>query len=137
MEIDEALTIYLLAQPGLIALIGTNLYPDETPQRVDLRTTSTVTYQNIDNILVHSLAGQDSLESPNWQYTVYSPTRAEARAIANQIKAALCDYQGTLSGLIIQYIKLVNEFPHKMTSTDGLVKANVVDLEFEINYIRE
>ena len=137
MEIDEALTTYLLSRPGLTALIGSRLFPDETPQSIDLRTISAVVYFNVSDTKDHSLTGQNKIENPFYQYTVYSPTRAGARAISNQIKTALCDYQGTLSGLTVQHIKLVNELVSKTTSTDGLIKVNTVDLEFEVIFEKE
>jgi len=136
MEIDEALTAYLLAQSSLTALIGRRLYPEETPSDVDLATQTAVTYIFIDDIKLHTHQGQNGLESPNVQFTAYAPTRARARAVSNQIKTALCDYVGTIGGLTVQYIKLSNELPGKWKSTDGTVNIHMVDLEFEVNFER-
>lgn len=71
------------------------------------------------------------------QFTAYASTKAGARAVSNQLKAALCDYTGTLSGVVVQYIRLENELSGLEKSSDGTVKVYTEDLEFEINYIKE
>lgn len=136
MEIDEALTAYLLARPGLTALIGRRLYPEETPQSIDLATQTAVTYIFVSDVKIHTHDGQEALESPSIQFTAYAPTRSAARAVSIQLKTALCDYVGTMSGLEVQYIKLINELPSMWKNTDGTVKVHIVDLEFEVFFLR-
>ena len=136
MEIDEALTAYLLARPGLTALIGQRLYPEETPPFVDLKTQTAVTYIFVSDVKLHTHDGQEALERPTIQFTAYAPTRPAARAVALQLKSALCDYVGTLSGLVVQYIKLINELPSMWKNTEGTVKVHIVDLEFEVFFVR-
>lgn len=133
-ELQEALTTYLKAYAGLTALISTRLFPDEIPQGTTL---PAVFYINISDVKSHTLTGQLALESPMIQYTVYASTKPSARAVANQIKAALKDYVGTLSGVTIQYIRLINELSNKYTSPDGTIRVFTHDLEFQINYIKE
>lgn len=132
-EIDAALTTYLLAYPGLSALIGSSVYPDCALQGT---AQPYVIYQFISDVKEHFYTVQDTLEHPNIQFTVYAASRSSARAIGNQIKAALCDYAGTLSGVVVQNIQLINELPYTDHNSDGTVKAHTVDLEFLINYIR-
>ena len=62
------------------------------------------------------------------QFSAYATTKASARAISNQIKAALSDYSGTMSGITIQYIKLVNEMSTAETSGDGTKKYMLMTL---------
>lgn len=134
MEIDEALIAYLLAQAGLTALIDRRLYLDERPQNSTL---PAVSCMYISDVKEHTLTAQEKLESPMIQFTAYAPTRAEARTVSNQVKAALADYTGTLSGLEVQYIKLVNEFPSTERNADGTVLVRTVDQEYEINFVKE
>ena len=134
MEIEEALTAYLLDFPGLTALIGGDkLYPDELPQGIKL---PAVIYSKVSDVKDHTLTGQDCLESPMLQFAVFAGSKAAARAVANQLKAALCDFQGTLSGIEIQYIKLENELSSLERSSDGTIKINTEILEFEINFVK-
>ena len=133
MEIEEALTSYLLDFSGLTALIGDKLYPDEIPQGIKL---PAVIYSKVSDVKDHTLVGQNRLESPMIQFAAFVGSKTAARAIANQLKAALCDFQGELSGLEIQYIRLENEISSLEKSSDGIIKINTEILEFEINFVK-
>ena len=133
MEIEEALTSYLLGFSGLAALIGDKLYPDELPQGIKL---PAVIYSKISDVKDHTLVGQNRLESPMIQFAAFAGSKAAAKAIANQLKAGLCDFQGELSGLEIQYIRLENEISSLEKSSDGIIKINTEILEFEINFVK-
>jgi hypothetical protein len=132
-EIEEALTTYLLAQSGLTALIGGRFFPDLLE---DDATLPAVVYLNISDVKDHTLDGQLALESPVIQFTAYATTKSAAKAVAAQLKTALSDYHGTLSGITVQYIKLLNELSSVDTSADGMVKVWTTDLEYEVNYNR-
>lgn len=130
-ELDDALYAYLSTYAGLTALISTRVYPNELPQGTTL---PAVVYITISDIKNHTLTGQSKLENPMIQFTAYSLTRATARAVANQIKTALADYHGTLSGLVIQKIELENEMSSIETNSDGTLKVYTNDLEFQVFY---
>jgi len=132
-EIEEALVAHLLAQPGLTALIGNRLYPDLLEDDTSL---PAVVYLNVSDTKDHTLAGQLDLESPVIQFTAYATTKAGAKAVAAQLKTALSDYHGTLSGVPVQYIKLLNELSSSSTTADGMVRVFTTDLEFEVNFER-
>ena len=132
-EIEETLRTYLLTKAALTALVGTRIFPDDVSDGAAL---PAVVYQKISDIKDHTLTGISPLESPMIQFSAYATTKASARAISNQIKAALSDYSGTMSGITIQYIKLVNEMSTAETSGDRTQKIYVDDLEFEVNFLR-
>ncbi len=132
-EIEEALVAHLLAQPGLTALIGNRLYPDLLEDDTSL---PAVVYLNVSDTKDHTLAGQLDLESPVIQFTAYAETKAQAKAVSRQIKAALQDFAGTLSGVPVQFIKLLNELSSSSTTADGMVRVFTTDLEFEVNFER-
>ncbi|QRN84840.1 DUF3168 domain-containing protein [Clostridia bacterium] len=134
MELEEALTSYLLAYPGFTALIGDKLYPDELPQGIKL---PAVIYSKVSDVKEHTLVGQNRLERPMLQFSVFASTKTAARAIANQLKIALCDFQGIMFGLEIQYIRLENEISSLERSSDSSIKVYTEILEFEINYVKE
>lgn len=134
MEIEEAFTAYLLAIPALTALISGRLYPSRRPQGALL---PAVTYIDVSDEKLHTLAGQSKQESPVKQFTVYAATKPSAKAVANQIKSALVDYSGTMGGLVIQKIELKNEFSSTEENSDGTGFENTIDLEFEITYEKE
>jgi hypothetical protein len=133
MDIEEALTAYLLAQSGLTALIARRLYFDSLKLGTDL---PAVVCINISDVKLHTLTGQYANERPMYQFSAYGSTRAEARAVANQLKTALIDYHGTLSGVVVNKIELQNELSSQYVSADGTTKTCIVDLEFEVSYER-
>ena len=133
MDIEEALTTYLLAQTGLTALIDRRFSFGDAPQNQALPYVVCITISDVKD---HTLRAQSELEGPVYQLTVYAATRRAARAVARQIKAALQDFTGEMSGVKVQYIQLLNE----LTSTEEIAdtrRAHICDLEFEINYLKE
>ena len=134
MEIIEALTTYLLAQTGLTALIDRRFFYDELPQGTIY---PAVVCLNISDVKDHTHDGQVTLERPVFQFTSYADTKLGAIAVGNQIKTALRDYTGSMSGIEVQYIKLLNELSSKYTGTDGTASVYTQDQEYEINFIKE
>lgn len=134
MEIEQALKTYLQTQSGLTALVGTRILPDDISAGVAL---PAVIFFRVSDVKDHILTGQSKLERPIFQFSAYATTKAAVRAITNQLKTALCDYSGTLSGLVIQYIQLQNEMSTIQTTGDGSQRVYVEDLEFEINFKKE
>lgn len=132
-EIEEALRTYLLTKTALTALVSTRIYPDFIPPDAAF---PCVQYFKVSDIKDHTLTGQSELERPVFQFSAYATTKASARAVANQIKTALCDYAGTLSGIEIQKVQLNNEMSSAETSGDGTQKIFVEDLEFEVVFVR-
>lgn len=133
MEIYEAFTAYLKAHPGLTALIGQRIFPDEIPQGTAL---PCVSYMEISDVPDHLYSGQDTLEHPIYQFTAYAATKNQARAVARQIQNALSDYSGLMSGIEVQKIELQNRVAALVKSTDGTSKTYTENLEYEIYIIR-
>lgn len=134
MEIEQAFTTYLLNYSGLKSLISDKFYAEEIPQNTVL---PAVSYIKISDVKEHLITAQSDLERPIFQFTAFANTKSSARAVINQIKAALCDFSGILSGITIQHIKLENEMSNLETSPDGAIKIYTEYLEFQINYIKE
>lgn len=129
MDIYDALVAKLKATSGLTALIGARLYPDEIGQGTTL---PAVFYMTISDVKDHTLTAQSNLEGPTIQFTTYAATRDSAAAVAEQIKTALVDFVGVLSGITVQYIELINENPGLYKSADGTSKQYTHDLEFQV-----
>jgi hypothetical protein len=134
MFIEEAFTAYLLAHPGLKALINDRFYPDELPQGTVL---PAVSYIKISDVKDHTLTGQSKLENPIFQFTTFAYTKKVTKEVAEQLKAALSDYQGIMSGVEVQHIKLENEMSNLEKSSDGTIKVYTEDLEYQIYYVKE
>lgn len=132
MDIEEALTTHLLAQTGLTALITRRFFYDEAPEGT---TYPYVICINVSDVKDHTLTGQLEVERPMYQFSVYAATRASARLVGIQLKAALQDYHGTLSGITVQKIELQNELATRENT--GEVSASILDQEYQIIYEKE
>ena len=134
MNIEEALVKKLLDHAGLKALIGSKIYPEEIPQGVTL---PAVFWIKVSDIKDHFLTGQSNLERPIYQFTAQANSKGAVKPIAEEIKKALCDYQGDLHGVEVQKIELQNEFSSMEKSSDGTIRIFYEDLEFEVTFIKE
>ena len=134
MEIEDALTIRLKSTSALTALIAQRIFPDEAPQNTTL---PYLIYLYVSDVKLHTLTGQYDQEEPMIQFTAYASTKSAARAITNQVKIALSDFQGTLSGIYFSYIRLENEMSSLITSSDGTIRTYTSDLEYEVNFTKE
>lgn len=134
MNLEEALMVYLKAYTGLTALVSTRIHYDELPQGAS---SPAVVITKVSDIKDHYLSGQCELERPIYQFTAVGLTKTSVKGVAEQLKAALCDYQGTLSGVVVQKIELQSEYSSKERTTDGTTSIYFEDLEFEIYFIRE
>lgn len=134
MNIEEAFTAYLLNHPGLKSLINKKFYPEEIPQRTVL---PAVFWIKVSDNKDHFLDGQCKTERPIYQFTAQANSKGAVKPVAEQIKKALCDYQGDLYGIEVQKIELQNELSSMEKSNDGTVKVYYEDLEFEITFVKE
>lgn len=133
MTIEEAITTYLSGYAGLTALVGDKIYPDTLPDGVEY---PAVVYQKISDIPDRKLDGQQALRSPNFQIEAWDTTKAKAIAIGNQIEAALNDYKGTLSGIEIQEIALINDMSGFESVLERKDKIYYCTKEYTIFYIK-
>ena len=132
-EIEEALKTRLLANTALTALVSTRINADFIPPKTAL---PCVVFIKVSDVKDHTLTGQLELEHPVFQVSAYASTKSAARSVANQIKASLLDFSGTLSGITVQLIRLLNEMSSAETSGEGTSKIFVEDLEFEVFFLR-
>lgn len=133
MTIEGALTAYLLADTALKAIISTKLHPDELPQGT---IPPAVVYAKISDIKDHTLTGMSTLHRPMIQFTAFGKTKSEAVSVSNALQRLLNDYHGTLSGVVIQHIRLENEMSTKDVSSDGTLRLCLEVLEYQISYER-
>jgi len=134
MGIDEALKVFLLSKPGITDKIQDKLFPDESPQ--DAKYPLVIWIKVSDN-KEHTLSGISKLCRPMYQFTAFSYSKVEAKEVAKEIKKALNDFVGVMSGIQVQWIKLENELSDKLTTPDGTIKLFTEALEFQINYEEE
>jgi hypothetical protein len=87
--LDEGIIAYLKAYTGLTALISTRIYPVQFPDGV---TMPCVVYQRVDTprtLTMQSSGATGDLTNPRFQFRAWATTYASAKAITDQIRAAL------------------------------------------------
>lgn len=91
---------------NITAIIGTNIYPDITPQNVDY---PFIVYSIIDSNPVDFKDGQSNLEEIDLQIDVYTQNYDTTQNLANLIRNRLDRFVGTLEGVEVQSIKYVRQ----------------------------
>jgi hypothetical protein len=91
---------------NITAIIGTNIYPDITPQNVDY---PFIVYSIIDSSPVDFKDGQSNLEEIDLQIDVYTQNYDTTQNLANLIRNRLDRFVGTVEGVEVQTIKYVRQ----------------------------
>jgi len=125
---------YLLGRTALTALVGTRIQFDEEPQGSAL---PAIVILDVSDVKHRDLLGQTKLEQPTRQFSVLAYTKSAAKAVARQLKAALSDYHGTLSGVVVQRMALITEHGGRQSVAEGQPPLHRIDLEYEITYLKE
>jgi hypothetical protein len=100
--LEEGLYAYLSTYAGLTSLISTRVYPLVIPQGATL---PCLTYQRIstNRSLSHDSSGIGSeLTSSRFQFDAWATTALSAKAITDQVRAALNGKKGTMASVTIQ-----------------------------------
>lgn len=95
ITIEEGLYHFLTNNAGLVALVGTRVYPNRLPQSGTL---PALTYQRIDSprIATHDTAGASGTARPRFQFDCWGATYATCKAVSDALRAALNGYRGTM-----------------------------------------
>ncbi len=101
--IEEALVSILIAAA---TTAGARIYPLVLPSNPTL---PAVSYNRVSTPRVHSLSGYSHLSKPRIQFTAWALTYAAAKVLANEVRAALDVYVGTILGVAIQSAFADNE----------------------------
>jgi hypothetical protein len=91
---------------NITAIIGSNIYPDITPQNVDY---PFIVYSIIDSNPVDFKDGQSNLEEIDLQIDVYTQNYDTTQNLANLIRNRLDRFVGTVEGVEVQTIKYVRQ----------------------------
>src|SRR5512133_3018901 len=93
--IDEGLIAYLSAYSGLTALISTRVYLMQVPQGATLPCLCVTRISTPRELTHDTSAATGTLARPRFQFDAWASTYASAKAITDQIRAALNGHTGT------------------------------------------
>jgi hypothetical protein len=126
LTIEEGLGSYLSTYGGLVALIGARVYLNRIPQKATL---PLLTYQRISTprLLSHDTSGLTGTAHPRFQFDAWAGTYATAKAINDQVRAALNGHTGTVTigadSVVIQ-AALVNDERYNPDLDAGLERIS-------------
>lgn len=94
-------TIYstLSGHSGLVALVGTRVYPLKIPQNTPL---PVVVFWKVSTRPAHTLGGF-SIESPRFQIDIWGDTYDEVKAVGGQVRAAMAGIPALLQSEMDEY----------------------------------
>jgi hypothetical protein len=95
LTIEQGLEYYLTHYVGLIALISTRIYINRIPQN---STIPCLTFQRISTprVITQETRGMAGLAYPRFQFDSWSWVYVSAKAINDQVRAALNGYRGVI-----------------------------------------
>jgi len=139
-----ALVLFLKADPGVSAIIGTRLFPfGRTPQDADF---PHLTYFQVDGVREGTLSGPDGRAHPRFQIDCCSLDQLEATTLATAVRnatggaqgspvgsnfAKLHGFKGTMGGVTVQQAEIVDErdiYDEPEDASDVGVARVVLDL---------
>jgi hypothetical protein len=122
--IEQGLLSYLTGYSGLVSLISTRVYWMTKPAGV---TYPCLTYQRISTprIHTHDTSGATGTAYPRFQFDAWATTYASAKAITEQLRAALNGKTGS-----------IGSGANTITLMSSLVDAEVPDYDAETNLYR-
>lgn len=123
--LEEALISYLKAYAGLVALISTRVHVMDKPRAVVY---PCLTFQRIDTPRIHThdtSGASGDLASPRIQFDAWADTYAAAKAITDQLRAALNGKKGA-----------IGTAPNQVTISAALVETERTFTDEVINKYR-
>jgi len=107
MSISQALRAFLLAQPSIVALVGTRIYPQVLPQQP---TYPAITYAQVSGVRMQILEGPAGRARPRITINSWGESHESMDALAGALRAALDGYAGPMGDLSVGAVVLDNEF---------------------------
>ena len=118
MDIEQGIITYLIA----LNVATKRVYPAPLPQNVTL---PAVTVQRVSSVVDYVHAGASGLELGRFQFTSWADSYAAAKVIAQQVKAALTGYKGSMGTVEVGASFIANEIDQVDPSSH--LRAVIVD----------
>tara|TARA_R110002020_G_scaffold273792_1_gene488959 strand:+ start:7024 stop:7434 length:411 start_codon:yes stop_codon:yes gene_type:complete len=103
MSLEKGLRAILIADGTVNGLVASRIYPQRRPTGSSL---PALTYQTVYQEITEALAEQAGLRRSRVSVECTDDTYGDTKTLRNAVTAALVDYNGTISGEIIDSIRL-------------------------------
>ena len=123
MDLEVALYTQLKDHAGTAALVGTKIYPDYLPAD---KLPPAVVFELDDAEREHVMGGDSGDVSALYKMTCHGTSKANARAVATQVIAALRNFSGVMGGVggvTVQWIYLEREYDDEVSGRAGDVQS--------------
>jgi len=135
MNIEKAIVSILSNASAVTDIVGTHIFPIFIPQPAKDNLPA-VTYQQISGPRNHVMSGPTGLVSARFQINCWSKTYKGLREFANAVRTTLDGYTGTIFGMWIQSVTLLDEgdVPSIKAENEQLSSfGKRLDFEFDFN----
>lgn len=128
MGINVAIYSRLSNYTDLTDLVSTRIYRLQAPHTTSF---PYVTFGRVANEIIHAMGSDPGLEGPSFQVDVWAENTNSMENVSTEVKAALQDYSGTVSGIVIQRIFFDNEIDlsDEDTSILRIIYHNAMDFK--------
>tara|TARA_R110000824_G_scaffold133430_2_gene296190 strand:+ start:4062 stop:4472 length:411 start_codon:yes stop_codon:yes gene_type:complete len=103
MSLEKGLRAILIADGTVNGLVASRIYPQRRPTGSSL---PALTYQTVHQEITEALAEQAGLRRSRVSIECTDDTYGDTKTLRNAVTAALIDYNGTISGEIIDSVRL-------------------------------
>ena len=117
--IERALYTHITESSTIAALIGVRLFPNQIPQGQKM---PAAVYQQSKGVRQHTMDGPVGMVDSQYSVTCYAESYSQAKSLSEAIRNRLDGYRGTVGGVEIDAIFLIDEFdvPCSKAGTDIL-----------------
>lgn len=130
-DLRPALVAFILADSGILAIVGSRVYPLKIPQGIDQ---TSIVYTRVSGISGHHMGGRDGLARARIQLDCWSKSADASSSLANLVKDRLDGYCGVMgtgpAALDVQGIF----FSDERESFDDTVKMYNTGRDYFINF---
>lgn len=98
---------FMVAQPGVAQLVGTNIFPDKVRQAAKM---PAIVWQKTGADRQQMYCATNGLVLGNFQIDIYATTRAVAREVAEEVVEAMLDFAGLMGDCIVKRCALTTDF---------------------------
>ncbi len=126
--VEQMFVKELQATAGVVALVGTRIYPQAAPQGT---TADYVTYELVSGNPIQDHGGSGGLHRARISFLCHAATYANAKALAEAILAALDGRRGTIQGVAVGAILSEMEAD---AGFDDETRMHVVAVDFRALY---
>ena len=122
MTVEIALQEFLVADPGVSAIVDDRIYPLVIPQRGEI---PAIVYSRYATVHVPTHGGMTGLEESRFQLSLWGDTPNDTWALADAVEDAVNGFSGDMAGVHVGLIKVVTRL-QDVEEADNVSRFRVI-----------